>query len=176
MVQDKGDGTLTGFRKKILSFISVALLLVTGAVGCSSGNKAEESVSTTHPMEDIGEETVGTDQLPGFLDSVDPQIRQVYSLVARHPGLIKDMPCYCGCGESVGHKSNLNCFIRDIGKGGKVVWDSHGTKCNVCLQIAAEAVSMKTEGKGHMEIRKAIDDQYREGYAEPTPTPLPKEG
>ncbi|QKG83326.1 hypothetical protein GXN76_01805 [Kroppenstedtia pulmonis] len=174
MVQNKENETLTGSWRKILTSISVVLLLGTGAVGCSSDNKGEEHVSTTHPMEDINEETVGIDQLPGFLDSVDPQIRQVYSLVAKHPDLIKDMPCYCGCGDSVGHKSNLSCFIRDIEKDGKVVWDSHGTKCNVCLQIAAEAASMKTEGKSHTEIRKAIDDQYREGYAKPTPTPLPK--
>ena len=76
----------------------MVLLLGTGAVSVRSDNKGEERVSTTHPMEDINEETVGINQLPGFLDSVDPQIRQVYSLVAKHPDLIKDMPCYAVVG------------------------------------------------------------------------------
>ena len=87
--------------------------------------------------------------------------------------IIKWMPCYCGCGESAGHGSNLNCFIDEIREDGSVVWDDHGTRCQVCLEIAVQSVKMTQEGKSLKEIREFIDENYKEGYAEPTDTPMP---
>ncbi|MCL6571405.1 MAG: PCYCGC domain-containing protein, partial [Bacillus sp. (in: Bacteria)] len=37
------------------------------------------------------------------------------------------VPCYCGCGVSDGHKSNLDCFIDQFGNDNAVVeYDSMG--------------------------------------------------
>ena len=33
---------------------------------------------------------------------------------------------------------------------------------------------MKQKGKSTLEIRKYIDNKYKEGYGKPTPTPMPK--
>lgn len=87
--------------------------------------------------------------------------------------LLNSMPCYCGCGDSAGHQSNLNCFVAEIEEDGAVVWDDHGTRCGVCLHIAVEASKLKREGMSDIDIRNAIDEKYEEGYAEPTPTPMP---
>ena len=84
------------------------------------------------------------------------------------------MPCYCGCGESAGHKSNLNCFIQEKREDGSIVWDDHGTRCLVCLEIAVQSAQLHKEGKSLKEIRQFIDDTYKEGYAKPTPTDMPE--
>ena len=70
-------------------------------------------------------------------------MKDIYTVAGQNAELLDWIPCYCGCGESVGHKNNKNCFIREIKKNGEVVWDSHATTCVNCLEIAVESASMK---------------------------------
>ena len=83
------------------------------------------------------------------------------------------MPCYCGCGDAAGHESNLNCFIAEVREDGSILWDDHGTRCQVCVDIAVESVKLYQDGKTIKEIRHIIDEKYKEGYAKPTPTKMP---
>jgi hypothetical protein len=122
---------------------------------------------------DIQETTNGATTLPSFVKGLDPQVGQVYQLTAQNHQLLQSIPCYCGCGESVGHQSSLDCFVKEIKKSGQVTWDSHGTTCGTCLEIAAESVYLQKQGKNLKDIRRYIDDKYNEGYAKPTPTPMP---
>lgn len=39
------------------------------------------------------------------------------------------------------------------------------------MEIAAEAIMKFEKGDAVKDIRKAIDEKYKDGYAEPTPTP-----
>lgn len=101
--------------------------------------------------------------------AIIPQLKLFDSSLTR---LITEKPKTTTC-ESAGHESNLDCFIHAIHPDGSVVWDDHGTRCGVCLQIAAESIKMQREGKAVKEFRAYIDEKYREGYAKPTPTPMP---
>ncbi|MNJ02500.1 hypothetical protein D3C73_1624720 [compost metagenome] len=67
----------------------------------------------------------------------------------------------------------MNCFVQEINPDGSVVWDDHGTRCGVCLNIAVESARMLKDGKSAKEIRDTIDQNYKTGYAKPTPTPKP---
>jgi len=107
------------------------------------------------------------------LDGQNETIRLVYQAAGLSTDILKWMPCYCGCGESVGHKSNLNCFIKEVKSDGAIVWDDHGTRCGVCLQIAANSIRMTQDGKSLKEIRTIIDETYAEGFAKPTKTDFP---
>ncbi|PTN32162.1 PCYCGC domain-containing protein, partial [Bacillus sp. Rc4] len=98
-------------------------------------------------------------------------MQNLYKAAAMNKELLENIPCYCGCGESVGHKSNYDCFVYKYKKDNSIVWDDHGTNCNVCLEIAAKSISKFKEGKSSNEVRKLIDEEYKEGYAKPTPTP-----
>ncbi|SDG76641.1 Protein of unknown function with PCYCGC motif-containing protein [Aneurinibacillus thermoaerophilus] len=166
-------------RTKKLLFAACAFMLLTGALtGCSS--KEEQPDQGGHaahqqqlPGGDILETTAGPDQLPSFLKDFDPQVAKVYQAVGHNYKVVENIACYCGCGESVGHKSNRDCFIHEVKPDGKIVWNSHGTTCVNCLHIAAESIMMKQEGKSLLDIRKYIDNKYKEGFAKPTPTPLP---
>lgn len=162
-------------KKHLFSLLVISSLVLSGcgaADNKQSSEPKEEHASHTQ-QSDIQETTKGIDTLPTFLDNLDPQLKDTYALAGKNAELLKWIPCYCGCGESVGHKSNKNCFIREIKKNGEVVWDSHATTCVHCVEVVVESASMQQKGKSPLEIRKYIDNKYKEGYAKPTPTPMP---
>lgn len=52
--------------------------------------------------------------------------RAVYEFAAKHPEVLKYVPCYCGC-ESSGHPHNESCFVkRRDARGNVLEWDTHG--------------------------------------------------
>ncbi|MDA1779595.1 PCYCGC domain-containing protein [Bacillus cereus group sp. BY9-3LC] len=168
-------------KKYVFSLLAVLSLILAGCESTgtneqkSSESKKEEHDHASHTQQaDIQEKTKGVNTLPTFLDKLDPQMKDIYTVAGKNAELLDWIPCYCGCGESVGHKNNKNCFIREIKKNGEVVWDSHATTCVNCLEIAVESASMKQKGKSTLEIRNYIDNKYKEGYGKPTPTPMPK--
>lgn len=164
--------------KKGIMPIMLILVLVLSACG----NKAKEDMHPDKmevghekhlPNGDLQEVTASTSDLPKFLADKPEDMQLVYSIAANANDILTYMPCYCGCGESAGHGSNLNCFVDEIREDGSVVWDDHGTRCLVCLEIAVKSVQLKQEGKSLKEIREFIDETYNEGYAAPTDTPMP---
>jgi hypothetical protein len=53
-------------------------------------------------------------------------VRAVHVFAARHPEVLRYMPCFCGC-ERGGHKGNDDCFVAGRDSTGKVTaWDVHG--------------------------------------------------
>jgi len=138
--------------------------------GCGGGEVTERHHAHNG---DLRESTASAGELPDFLEGQREEIRLVYRAAAEAAGLLEGMPCYCGCGESAGHASNRDCFIHEIREDGSILWDDHGTRCGVCLDIAAESIDLKLQGKSDREIRQHIDDKYKEGYTKPTATPMP---
>jgi hypothetical protein len=149
----------------------LALMIISLFLSACGSNQEESR--HIHGNGDVREETASADVLPAFLDGQREEIRLVYQAAGKAADILQWMPCYCGCADSAGHQSNLNCFIHQVNSDGSVVWDDHGTRCGVCLDIAVQSITMKQEGKSLKEIRQAIDETYQEGYAKPTPTPMP---
>ncbi|PGZ84978.1 PCYCGC motif-containing (lipo)protein [Bacillus sp. AFS029533] len=167
-------------RKTIHNVLSAFMISIL-FTGCSN-QQAETNNTKNHEnhaehiqTSDIREKTINKETLPKFLGDQEQQIQQIYMVAAQHVDLLKNIPCYCGCGESVGHKSNLDCFIHEVKDDGSIVWDSHATSCVNCMEIAVESAKLQQEGKTPLEIRKVIDNKYKDGYAKPTNTPMPKE-
>jgi len=150
-------------------FCSIGLLVFLLSA-CSAGQDAHQTRAANG---DLREETVSVHELPSFLDGQSEGVRLVYQAAALSNDLLERIPCYCGCGKSAGHQSSLHCFVHAYREDGSVIWDDHGTRCGVCLEIAAESIRLRQEGKSVQEIREYIDEKYRDGYAEPTPTPMP---
>jgi bacterioferritin-associated ferredoxin len=152
--------------------VSMAFVLI--AAACSTKEESKQDAHHgAHLDSDLYETTASVDELPKFLTSQPKEVRTVYQLAAQIEDILQWIPCYCGCGESQGHQSNFNCFIRDISEDGTVVWTDHGTRCGVCLQIAVQSAEMKQNGATNKEIRNFIDDTYKTGYAKPTDTKMP---
>lgn len=152
---------------------AILALLACSLIVSACGQKHEDGHDHDHAAGDIQETTASADVLPSFLDGQNEDIRMVYLVAGQAADLLQWIPCYCGCGESAGHTSNLNCFIRKVNADGSVVWDDHGTRCLTCLEIAVQSVEMKMDGKSNLEIRSFIDETYKDGYAAPTKTPMP---
>ncbi|TLS50857.1 hypothetical protein FE782_17555 [Paenibacillus antri] len=155
---------------------ALPILASLAIAGCSGGAASDEHAhDSRHAANgDLQEATASFETLPSFLDEQPQAIRNAYLIAGHSIDVLASIPCYCGCGESAGHRSNLNCFVAEAKEDGAVVWDDHGTRCAVCIEIAVEAAVLKKEGLSLKEIRETIDAKYADaGYPAPTPTPLP---
>lgn len=165
-------------KKYMFIIISILLLFAAGCSNSPTAKQEEKHLAAGESLHvangDLQEATASIDILPSFLDDKDEMMRTIYLAAAANSELLQWIPCYCGCGESAGHLHNGNCFFKEIRPDGVIVWDDHGTRCNNCQEIAAYSVMMKIEGKSTLEIRNWIDENYKEGYAKPTPTPMPQ--
>lgn len=166
--------------KKGIGILVVVMMIMIAACGkpetTDSANKAvhEQHAEQQMPNGDLRVMTSSVTEAPSFLEGKMPELRQVYMLVGEHTELLRYIPCYCGCGESAGHESNLNCFIHKVAEDGETVWDDHGTRCDVCLSIALQSIKMEEEGMSVKDIRHTIDEAYKTGYAKATPTVMPE--
>lgn len=62
--------------------------------------------------------------LPEFVRGAPPKVKEAYRFAIANPDVLRAFPCYCGCG-SVGHKSNLDCYIKTIRPDGSMEFDDH---------------------------------------------------
>jgi len=102
-------------------------------------------------------------------------VRATYDFAAQHPEILQYVPCFCGCGEEAGHKSNEACFIarRDT-KGNVLEWDTHGFGCTICVDVAREAMQMYSSGADVQAIRAAIQKKWSPAHpGTMTHTPMP---
>ncbi|WP_053376130.1 PCYCGC motif-containing (lipo)protein [Paenibacillus sp. FJAT-27812] len=171
-------------RLALTTFYSVVLssLLLSACGSAANSDKQPNETAEVHNAEhgqhqtesgDLQEKTASLSVLPSFLDGASATVQTAYKTAATVTDILPYIPCYCGCGESAGHKSNLNCFIAEQNDDGSVVWDDHGTRCGVCIEIAVTTAAMKANGVEAERIRQIIDETYKEGYAKPTLTELP---
>ncbi len=163
-----------------LKLLTVTLGICSSLIlsGCSSEDESvvqKESGHEGHSEHtvsgDLQEETSSKEIAPDFLAEKPEDMKTIYLAVAQNKDLLEKIPCYCGCGESANHKNNYDCFIHENKKNGEVVWDDHGTRCGVCLEIAAQSILDLNDGMSVKEIRNKVDEKYKSGYAKPTPTP-----
>lgn len=103
-------------------------------------------------------------------------VRATYEFAARHPEVMKFVPCFCGC-ERGGHQDNHDCFIAQRGPDNRVTqWETHAIGCEVCIDVANDAMQMHNSGASVSAIREAVDKKFAPHYENHTPTPKPKRG
>jgi Protein of unknown function with PCYCGC motif len=79
----------------------------------------------------------------------DEKARAAYQTAKDIPEVLEQLPCFCGCMSSFGHKNNLFCFK-----------DQHGSGCNLCQDIALDARKMHDQGMSIAKIRENIKSKY----------------
>lgn len=144
-----------------------ALLVVIVGVGSvylfTGGNSPDEGGMSTEPLV----MAVSGEALPDYAMASDG-VKAAYRFAADRPDVMRWMVCYCGCGDHSGHKSALNCFVKEGGR----EWDQHGSECDICVGIALDAMTMTDQGRSLKDIRAYIDGKY--GAVGPgTDTPRP---
>ncbi len=80
------------------------------------------------------------------------KVRMAYQAAREIPVTLAQLPCYCHCDRSFGHKSLHSCFE-----------DTHGSQCSICMDEALLAYQLQKEQRlSPAEIRQTIIERYRE--------------
>lgn len=116
-------------------------------------------------------------QLPAYPLGRSPEvITAAYRFAAEHPEILTYVPCFCGC-ERMGHKGNEECFVKARAANGDVSeWEPHGMECNVCVDVATQAMQMHASGASVRDIRAAVEQKWAAASTQNhahTPTPAP---
>ena len=113
-------------------------------------------------------------RLPSYPLGRSPEvITAAYRFAAEHPEVLSYVPCFCGC-ERSGHRGNEDCFVKSRGTNGDVIeWEDHGMECNVCLDVAQQAMQMYASGASVRDIRAAVESKWTPQAHTHTPTPAP---
>ncbi|MGH9929343.1 MAG: CYCXC family (seleno)protein [Pyrinomonadaceae bacterium] len=75
--------------------------------------------------------------------------REAYQAVKMIPQTIAQMPCYCHCDRSIGHKSLHSCFE-----------DGHATSCATCIDEALLVYKLQKSGLTAQQIRERIIAEF----------------
>jgi len=76
--------------------------------------------------------------------------RLAYQVAKEIPQTLAQLPCYCHCDMSIGHKSLQSCFVTE-----------HGESCGICIDEALMAYQLEKRDKLPIsEIRQRIIAAY----------------
>ena len=137
---------LSTTRKFLFLFIIVALLS-TIISACSTQKQSND----LHMM--------SMDQMPGEVQSAPVTVQAAYQFVAANPDIMKNIPCYCGCGN-VGHTSNYSCYVSQVDDKGKFTFDDHALGCSICVDITQDVMRLLKDGKSPQDARAYVDATY----------------
>lgn len=94
----------------------------------------------------------------------------LYEFAALHPEVLKQMPCFCSCGQRLGHRSNYDCFITST-SGNHIAWNVHAAECHYCVAVARDVKQLFEARVPIVEIRRRIEATYAAGSKYRTDTP-----
>jgi len=89
------------------------------------------------------------------LSTLTPAITADYHYAADNLAEFAQIPCYCGCDHSLGHRNLADCYVTPTG-----AWDVHASGCAVCGNETATAREQLTSGTPIADVRAAIIDHY----------------
>ena len=61
---------------------------------------------------------------PDFVTQAEPEVKALYAFQITHGELMRWMPCFCGCGQSAGHRNNRDCYVQAVNLDGSVALDA----------------------------------------------------
>ncbi len=133
--------------RKLLFLFIIAVLLSAAISACST-----KSQSTDLRM-------MSLDQMPADVQSAPMTVQTAYQFASANPGVMKNIPCYCGCGK-IGHTSNYSCYVTSADDKGKLTFNNHALGCSICVDITQDLMRMLRDGKSPQDARAYIDSTY----------------
>lgn len=135
-------------RKLFFVLLMIGIVLTT-LPACSTQSQSEEVHLNMASM----------DHMPAEVQAAPVSVQEAYQFNVANPDVMKNIPCYCGCG-SIGHTSNYDCYISHVDKAGNIMFDNHALGCSICVDITQDVMRMLREGKSPQEARAYIDATY----------------
>ena len=138
-------------KRRVLLLVFALLILASGLLsGCGSGTSPEAEHDLA--MAPIAE-------MPMDVQNAPVIVRQAYQFAAANADVMKQIPCYCGCGK-MGHTSNYSCYVAEVAADGKITYDPHALGCSICVDITQDTIRLLKQGKSVQEIRATVDSTY----------------
>jgi hypothetical protein len=95
--------------------VALSSVLILGLFLAGCGSKEEVTLDSKHK------------ELPDFVLNAKAEVKEAYIMAAEYPEALASAPCFCGCYESDGHISNLDCFVDQMNSDKAVTeWDAMG--------------------------------------------------
>ncbi len=138
---ERKEESLNPTSKQNLLLSMAAVVILAGIAWVSlrtTGESAEESRAAVKRAQTLPPEMF-----------TDPAAREAYQAAKEVPEVLEQLPCFCGCMTSFGHKNNLFCFM-----------DEHGSACTICQNIAVDARNMHKDGLSIERIKETIVAKY----------------
>ena len=131
---------------KILGFELVVLALIAlGIVGLIRGaSEPDGAVAMAEPPVVTVE-----------LSNVTSAIADDYHYAADNLTNFAQIPCYCGCDRSLGHRNLADCYVTATG-----AWDAHASGCAVCGNETLTVREQLAAGAPIADVRTSIIDHY----------------
>lgn len=98
------------------------------------------------------------DIMPQEVKAAPKVVREAYQFAVANPNVLKQLPCYCGCG-GMGHTSNYSCYVMEM-PDGQSHFDGHALGCSICVDIALDAKRLLERGANVPAIRLNVDATY----------------
>ena len=80
------------------------------------------------------------------------EVHDAYVAAQRHPELLAQLDCYCGCEQHEGHKNLLDCYRTN-----------HAATCATCTGEAVTAAQLYENGTPIEQIREVLRQRYAHG-------------
>lgn len=135
--------------RKLFFGLMIGLVTLTILPACSTQSDAGEVHLNMASM----------DHMPAEVKSAPVNVQEAYQFNVANPDIMKDIPCYCGCG-AIGHTSNYACYVSHVDETGNIMFDNHALGCSICVDITQDVMRMLREGKSPQEARAYIDATY----------------
>ena len=135
--------------RKLFFILIIGLLALTGLSACSTQSNSEDAHLNMASM----------DLMPLEVKSAPVTVQEAYQFNVANPDVMKDIPCYCGCGN-VGHTSNYDCYVSNVDDKGNISFDNHALGCSICVDITQDVMRMLKDGKSPQEARAYVDATY----------------
>jgi hypothetical protein len=134
--------------RKLLFLSLIVVLLSTVISACSTSTSS-----------DVHLYMLPLDQMAADVQAAPVAVQEAYQFASINPDIMKDIPCYCGCGD-IGHASNYDCYVSGVDSQGTINFDNHALGCSICVDITKDVMRMLQDGKSPQEARAYVDATY----------------
>ncbi len=136
------------------------VILILAAIPAGCGRQADPDGGHASELAPLAE-------MPAEVQAAPVTVREAYQFAVANPDVLRQLPCYCGCG-AMGHVSNYSCYIQEGAADGEPAFDNHALGCTICVDITQDAMRLLDEGQSLAQIANYVDATYGR-FGPPTP-------
>lgn len=136
-----------GLRRPLVALMLAGAMVI---VTACAPNGTQEPIALDGPI------ALGLAVPALHVDDVPTNIAAHYEFADANRDVYDEIPCYCGCEKSIGHRNLTDCFVRSDGSG----WDAHAAGCDVCIDESIAVRRLMADGADVPTIRDSIIAEF----------------